>query len=96
MEIFGIRIGKLSCFGVWNRPTSPILHYTRERNSRPNLTYIDFTDECIAYAPLFSPEFYTNKRQVHQYGVSFAQGQLSEDWIKSIKRLQNEREDMFN
>ena len=33
-------------------------------------------------------------RQVVQYILSYTQGQLSDDWIKSIKRLEDGRHDM--
>ena len=73
----------------------PLNYVVREKETPDaGATYADFTEECIACAPLSGPAYDADKRQVHQYIVSFTQGQLSEDWIKSIKSQQDGREDM--
>ena len=45
----------------------------------PATTYNDFTEQSIACAPLQGPAYDVDKRQVHQFIISFTQGELSED-----------------
>ena len=82
-----------SGFGVDGVPLSYVIR--KEENPKADAVYSDFTEKCVACAPLQGPAYDADKRQVHQYIVSFTQGQLSEDWIKSIKRLKDGRQDML-
>ena len=82
-----------SGFGVDGVPLSYVIR--KEEDPDPDAEYSDFTDRCTACAPLQGPAYDADKRKVHQYIVSFTQGQLSEDWIKSIKRLKDGRQDML-
>ena len=81
----------LSGFGVDGVP----LNYIICINDNPdhNTVFQDFTDKCVACAPLTGPAFDANKRKVHQILVSFTQGELSKDWLKPFKRLKNGRID---
>ena len=81
-----------SAYGVDGVP----LAYVIRSNFLPDrtTTFNDFNEEAIACAPLSGPAFDADKRRVHQLMVSFTQGQMSEDWIKPVKRLKNGREDM--
>ena len=67
------------------------LNYIIRINDAPDHTtvYQDFTDKCVACAPLTGPAFDADKRKVHQILVSFTQGELSEDWLKLFKHLKN-------
>ena len=81
-----------STYGVDGVP----LVYVIRPNDAPDrtTTFSDFNERAVANAPLTSPAFDADKRRVHQLIVSFTQGQMSEDWIKPVKRLRNGREDM--
>ena len=83
----------LSCaFGVDGVPLS----YVIRAEDAPDRTTVfhDFADKCVACAPLTGPAFDADKRTVHQFMVSFTQGEMSEDWIKPVKSLKDGREDM--
>ena len=72
------------------------LSYVIIAEDSPDRTTIfnDFSDKCVACAPLTGPAFDADKRTVHQFMVSFPQGEMAEDWIKSVKAQKNGREDM--
>ena len=82
-----------STYGVDGVP----LVYVIRPNDAPDrtTTFADFNERAIACAPLRGAAFDADKRRVHQLMVSFTQGQMSEDWIKPVKRLKNGREDMI-
>ena len=82
-----------AAFGVDGVP----LNYIIRINDAPDHTTVfqDFTDKCVACAPLIGPAFDADKRKVHQIILSFTQGELSEDWLKPFKRLKNGRIDMI-
>ena len=81
-----------SAFGVDGVPLSYIIRANDDPDH--STTFTDFTDECIACTPLSGPVFDADKRQVHQFLVSFTQGELFEDWIKPVKRFKDGRRDM--
>ena len=81
-----------STYGVDGVPLSYVI---RDNDAPDRMTaFTDFNERAIACAPLSGAAFDADKRRVHQLMVSFTQGQLSEDWIKPVKRLKNGREDM--
>ena len=82
-----------SAFGVDGVP----LNYVIRLNDAPDhaTAFLDFTDKCVACAPLQGPAFDADKRKVHQIIVSFTKGELSEDWLKPFKHLKNGRIDMI-
>lgn len=82
-----------SAYGVDGVPLNYVI---RDDEAPDHVTlFTDFTDKCIACAPMTGPAYEADKRQVHQYVVSFTHGELSEDWIKPVKRQKNGREDML-
>ena len=83
----------LSCaFGVDGVPLSYVI---RAEDEADRVTmFHDFADKCVACAPLTGPAFDADKRTVHQFMVSFTQGEMSEDWIKPVKHQKDGREDM--
>ena len=81
-----------STYGVDGVPLSYVI---RDNDAPDRMTaFSDFNERATACAPLSGAAFDADKRRVHQLMVSFTQGQLSEDWIKPVKRLKNGREDM--
>ena len=54
--------------------------YTLDRTS----TFPDFSEECIACAPLVGVGFQANDKAVHQSIVAFTTSQKSEDWISPV------------
>ena len=83
----------LSCaFGVDGIPLSYVIR-SEDAPDRATMFH-DFADKCVACAPLNGPAFDADKRTVHQFMVSFTQGEMSEDWIKPVKSQKDGREDM--
>ena len=83
----------LSCaFGVDGVPLSYVIRAEDEADR--TTMFHDFADKCVACAPLTGPAFDADKRTVHQFMVSFTQGEMSEDWIKPVKHQKDGREDM--
>ena len=63
----------------------PLSYVIREKDAPDHVTvFTDFTDKCVACAPLSGAAFDADKRKVHQMLVSFTQGELSEDWLMSM------------
>jgi len=72
------------------------LSYVIRDNDAPDRTgpYANFTEECIACAPLAGVGYEADRSTVHQSLVSFTTGQPSEDWIKQINRYKDGRRSM--
>ena len=56
--------------------------------------YETFQAECIAKCLLKGPQFEADARQVHQLIQSYTTGEISEQWIKPLRKHKNGREDM--
>ena len=79
--------------GVNGVPLSYVLRL--ESTPDPNETYQSFNEQAIACSPLTGASFQADARKVHQLLKSFLQSESAEQWIKSISRKQNGREDMI-
>ena len=73
-----------------------VLSYVIRENDLPDhtTTYLDFSEECIASAPLSSVSFQADDKAVHQSLVAFTTGQTSEDWIKPVLKFKSGRKSM--
>ena len=79
--------------GVNGVPLSYVLRM--EATPDPNEIYQSFNEQAIACCPLTGASFQADARKVHQLLKSFLQSESGEQWIKSISRKQNGREDMI-
>jgi hypothetical protein len=79
--------------GVNGVPLSYVLRL--EATPDPNEAYQSFNEQAIACSPLTGASFQADARKVHQLLKSFLQSESAEQWIKSISRKQNGREDMI-
>jgi hypothetical protein len=79
--------------GVNGIPLSYVIRETEEPDRV--LDYISFNARAIACVPLSGPNFQADARKVHQLLKSFLQTETAEQWIKSVAREQNGREDMI-
>jgi hypothetical protein len=57
-------------------------------------SFPDFSEECIACAPLSGVGFQADDKAVHQSIVAFTTGQTSEDWIAPVLRQKSGRASM--
>lgn len=73
----------------------PLVYVIREEGT-PNEegNFETFTEECVAKCPLQGPYFEADARTVHQLIESYTTGEISEVWVKRIRRHQNGRMDM--
>ena len=65
-----------------------------EADPDPDAVCDDFTQECIACAPLEGNAFDADKISVHQSIVSFTTGHPSEKWISSVSKHRDGRKDV--
>ena len=72
------------------------LSYVIRENDQPDRIgpHANFTEECIACAPLTGVAYDSDRSAVHQALVSFTTGQPSENWIKAINRHKDGRRSM--
>ena len=72
------------------------LSYVVRENDNPDQTgpHANFTEECIACAPLSGVGYDSDRSAVHQALVSFTTGQPSENWIKATDRYKDGRRSM--
>ena len=74
----------------------PLSYVIREKETPdPDGPHANFTEKCIACAPLNGVSYEADCSTVHQSLVSFTTGMPSEDWIKSSNRYKNGRRDML-
>ena len=73
------------------------LSYVIRDDEAPNPVgpHANFTEKCIACAPLTGVSYEADRSTVHQSLVSFTTGQPSEDWIKGSNRHKDGRRDMI-
>ena len=79
--------------GVNGIPLSYVIRETEEPDC--TIDYTSFNERTIACVPLSGPNFQADARKVHQLLKSFLQTETAEQWIKSVARVQNGREDMI-
>ena len=72
------------------------LSYVIRENDQPDRIgpHANFTEECIACAPLTGVAYDSDRSAFHQALVSFTTGQPSENWIKAINRHKDGRRSM--
>ena len=72
------------------------LSYIIQDNDAPDrtTTRANFTEECIACAPLNGVGYESDHSAVHQALLSFTTGQPSENWIKLLNRFKDGRRSM--
>ena len=72
------------------------LSYVIRENDAPDRTstFPDFSEECIACAPLTGVGFQADNKTVHQSIVAFTTGQTSEDWISPVLKDKSGRKSM--
>ena len=72
------------------------LSYVIRENDAPSrtATHANFTEECIACAPLTGVGYESDRSAVHQALLSFTTGQPSENWIKSLDQFKDGRRSM--
>ena len=73
------------------------LSYVIRDNDSPDRTstFPDFSEECIACAPLTGVGFQADDKTVHQSIVAFTTGQTSEDWISPVLKKKSGRQSML-
>jgi len=69
------------------------LSYVIRENDGPDITgpHANFSEECVARAPLSGVAYEADRSTVHQALVTFTTGQPSENWIKGTNRAKNGR-----
>ena len=72
------------------------LSYVIRENDAPDTVgpHANFSEKCIACAPLAGVAYESDRSAVHQALVSFTTGQPSENWIKAINRHKDGRRSM--
>ena len=74
----------------------PLSYIVRENDNPDHVgPHANFTEECIACAPLRGVGYDSDRSAVHQALVSFTTGQPSENWIKAIHRYKDGRRSMM-
>ena len=79
--------------GVNGIPLSYVIRETEVPDR--TIEYTNFNEKAIACVPLSGSNFQADARKVHQLLKSFLQTETAEQWIKSIARSQDGREDMI-
>jgi hypothetical protein len=79
---------------IGSRGVSLLYVIREEEEPEPNAEYENFEQECIARCPLVGPKFESDSKTVHQLIVSYTTGEVSEQWIKPVKRYVSGRRDM--
>ena len=72
----------------------PLVYVIREQPTEEEEEFESFTEECIAKCPVQGSFFEADARTVHQLIESYTTGEISEVWVKKIRRHQNGRMDM--
>ena len=72
----------------------PLVYVIRQQEERQPDGHQTFVEKCIACAPLAGTKFEADARRVHQMVRGFVQGEQSEQWVKSIRKRKNGREDV--